>query len=139
MEANTFLGDLTTALVIALVPVAIGALGWVARTVVTYIKARTTAEHYALLRQLASAAVRASEQALKGRDGQIKLAAARSVVTNALLARGIVLSEEAIIAAVEASVWVEKGVFIEAEAATPVLADSIPAVDFSVTTSETGA
>ena len=132
MEASTFLSDLTTGLVVALIPVVIGALGWVARTVVTYVKARTTAEHYALLRQLASAAVRASEQALRGRDGQTKLSAAKSVVTNALLAKGIVLSEEAIVAAVEASVWVEKGVFIEAEAATPVLADSIPAVDFTV-------
>jgi LL-H family phage holin len=132
MEANTFLSDLTTGLVVALIPVLIGALGWVARTAVTYIKARTSAAHYDLLRQLASAAVRASEQALKGRDGQTKLAAAKAVVTNALLAKGIVLSEEAIVAAVEASVWVEKGVFIEAEAAIPVLADSIPAVDFTV-------
>jgi LL-H family phage holin len=132
MEANTFLSDLTTGLVVALIPVLIGALGWVARTVVTYVKARTTAAHYDLLRQLASAAVRASEQALKGRDGQTKLSAAKSVVTNALLAKGIVLSEEAIVAAVEASVWVEKGVFIEAESAAPVLVDSIPAVDFTV-------
>jgi LL-H family phage holin len=139
MEANTFLSDLTTGLVVALIPVLIGALGWVARTAVTYIKARTSASHYDLLRQLASAAVRASEQALKGRDGQTKLRAAKSVVTNALLARGIKLDEEAITAAIEASVWVEKGIFIDAEAATPVLADSIPAVDFSVTTSETGA
>ena len=132
MEANTFLSDLTTGLVVALIPVLIGALGWVARTVVTYVKARTTAAHYDLLRQLASAAVRASEQALKGRDGQTKLAAARSVVINALLSRGIRLDEEAVTAAIEASVWIEKGIFVEAEAATPVLADSIPAVDFTV-------
>ena len=132
MEANTFLSDLSTALVISLIPVAIGALGWVARTVVTYIKARTSAAHYDLLRQLASAAVRASEQALKGRDGQTKLAAAKAVVTNALLAKGIRLDEEAVTAAIEASVWIEKGIFIDAEAATPVLADSIPAVDFTV-------
>jgi hypothetical protein len=132
MEANTFLSDLTTGLVVALIPVVIGALGWIARTIVTYVKARTTAAHYDLLRQLASAAVRASEQALKGRDGQTKLAAARSVVINALLSRGIRLDEEAVTAAIEASVWIEKGIFVEAEAATPVLADSIPAVDFTV-------
>lgn len=139
MEANTFLSDLTTALVVTLVPVAVGALGWVARTVVTYLKARTTASHYEILRTLAAAAVRASEQALNGRDGQAKLAAAKAVVTNALLAKGIKLDEEAITAAIEASVWVEKGVFIDSESATPNLVDSIPAVDFSVTTSETGA
>ena len=132
MEANTFLSDLATGLVVALVPVVIGALGWVARAVVTHIKARTSAAHYDLLRQLASAAVRASEQALKGRDGQTKLAAARAVVTNALLAKGIKLDEEAITAAIEASVWVEKGVFVDAEAATPTLADALPAVDFTV-------
>jgi LL-H family phage holin len=113
MEANPFLSELATTFVIALVPVVIGAIGWIARAVVAEIKSRTNAAHYAILRQLASAAVRASEQTLKGKAGQEKLAAAKAVVTSALLAKGIRLDESEIATAIESAVFIEKGVWVD--------------------------
>jgi LL-H family phage holin len=104
---ETFASQLATALIIALVPVVIGGLGYVARSVVAFVKARTSAAHYALLEQLAAQAVAAAEQTMKSAAGKAKLEAAKAVVTNALLKKGIRLDEEQVVAAIEAAVYAE--------------------------------
>jgi LL-H family phage holin len=106
---NDILSQLATALVVALVPVAIGALGYLVRAAISYLKARTSAEHYALLEKLATQAVAAAEQTMKSSAGKAKLEAATAVVRNALLKKGIQLDESQIAAAIEAAVYVEKG------------------------------
>ena len=73
---DTFVSQLATAFVIAMVPVAVGALGYVAKSVVAYLKARATAEQLKILQQLASAAVSAVEQTLASKKGQEKKNAA---------------------------------------------------------------
>ena len=130
MEANPFLSELATALVIALVPVAIGALGFVARWVIAYIKARVAAEHYVVLSQLARRAVEAVEQTLKAEPSKAKLAAAKAAVVNALLAKGIKLDEAEIVSAIEAAVYAEKlNTTFVVEQSAPSVAAAIPAVD----------
>lgn len=132
---DPFLSQLATAFVLALVPVAVGALGYVAKSVVAYLKARATAEQLKVLQQLASAAVSAVEQTLASKKGQEKKAAALALVRSTLLSRGITLDEAAIEAAIESAVYQELGVKIELPAdfdapklvdalATPKLADA---------------
>jgi LL-H family phage holin len=104
---DTFASQLATAFIIALVPVLIGGLGYVARSLVALVKAKTSAAHYALLEQLAAQAVLAAEQTMKSAAGKAKLDAARAVVTSALLKKGIRLDEEQIVAAIEAAVYAE--------------------------------
>jgi LL-H family phage holin len=123
---NSILSTLVNNLIIALVPVLIGALGYLARAVVNYVKARTTAEHYAILQQLAIQAVQAAEQTLKSRAGEEKLAAAKSVVTAALLSRGIRLDEEQITAAIEAAVYVESGIQVDTANSAASISLSLP-------------
>lgn len=106
---NDILSQLATALVVALVPVVIGAIGYLVRAAISYLKARTSAEHYALLEKLAAQAVAAAEQTMKSSAGKAKLEAATAVVRSALLKKGIKLDEEQIAAAIEAAVYVEKG------------------------------
>ena len=130
MEANPFLSELATALVVALVPVAIGGLGFVARWVVAYIKARVAAEHYLVLSQLARRAVEAVEQTLKTESSKAKLAAAVAAVEGALLAKGIKLDENEIVNAIEAAVYAEKlNTTFVVEQSAPSVAAAIPAVD----------
>jgi LL-H family phage holin len=106
------LSQLATALVVALVPVIIGALGWIARSLVSYLKARASAEQLAILQQVAGAAVAAVEQTLRSEKGQAKKEAALALVRSTLLARGIRLDEAAIEAAIEAAVYKELGLTI---------------------------
>lgn len=130
MEVNPFLSELATALVVALVPVAIGALGFVARWAVAYIKARVAAEHYVVLSQLARRAVEAVEQTLKAESNKAKLAAAKAAVEGALLARGIKLAEEEVVSAIESAVYAEKlNTTFVVEQSAPSVAAAIPAVD----------
>lgn len=109
---DTLLSQLATALVVALVPVLIGALGWVARSVVAYLKTRATREQLAILQQVATAAVSAVEQTLRSKKGQEKKDAALALVRSTLLARGIKLDEAAIEAAIESAVFSELGLKI---------------------------
>jgi LL-H family phage holin len=104
---STFTSQLATALVIAMVPVIVGGLGYLARSVIAFVKAKTSAEQYAMLEKLAAQAVLAAEQTMKNSAGAKKLEAAKAVVTNALLKRGIVIDEQQVIAAIEAAVYTE--------------------------------
>ena len=105
---NDIVNAIATQLVIAMVPVIVGALAYLVRWLISYIKARTTAEHYRILVGLADQAVQAVEQTLKTKPAQEKLAAAKAVVMNALNSRGITIDELQVIAAIEAAVYNEK-------------------------------
>lgn len=119
---NDILSQLATALVVALVPVAIGAIGYVVRSVVALLKARATREQFAILEQVATAAVQAVEQTLKSAKNAEKKAAALSVVRSALLKKGITLDEAQIEAAIESAVYIEAGIRVDFSAI-----DSAPA------------
>jgi len=97
--------DIINALIVALVPVAIGALGWLANSVINYLKARLAAEHYALVEQIAASTVAAINQTLNSKAGEEKKAAAIALVRAECAKRGISLDEEAIGNAVEAAVY----------------------------------
>ena len=103
MESLT--SDLINALIIALVPVGIGALGWIARSVINYLKARLAAEHYALVEQIAASTVAAINQTLNSKAGEEKKAVAIALVRAECAKRGITLDEDAIGNAVEAAVY----------------------------------
>jgi LL-H family phage holin len=103
MESLT--SDILNALIVALVPVGIGALGWLARSLVNYLKARLAAEHYALVEQIAASTVAAINQTLNSKAGEEKRAAAIALVRAECAKRGITLDEEAIGNAVEAAVY----------------------------------
>jgi LL-H family phage holin len=106
---NTFLNTL----IIALVPVLVGGLGFVGNAVMNYLKARTTKEQFALLQELAVQAVRAVEQTAKSEVGKAKLEQARVIVRAQLITKGIVLDEEAITASIEAAVYQEFGKVVD--------------------------
>jgi len=103
MESLT--SDIVNALIVALVPVAIGALGWLANAVINYLKARLAAEHYAMLEKIAASTVAAINQTLNSKAGEEKKAAAIALVRAECAKRGITLDEEAIGNAVEAAVY----------------------------------
>jgi LL-H family phage holin len=105
---NPLMSDLLNALIVALVPVAIGALGWIANTVINYLKARMGAEQFAMLEALARTAVRSVEQTLKSEEGEAKKAAALALVKGECLKRGWALDDSAIGAAIEAAVYQER-------------------------------
>ena len=105
---DPFLSDIINALTLALVPVAIGALGYIARTAVNYLKARLSAEQFALAEKIAGATVASLEKTLKGKSGEEKRAAALALVRAECLKRGIRLDEQAIGNAIEAAVYREK-------------------------------
>jgi LL-H family phage holin len=105
---NPIINDLLNALIVGLVPVAIGALGYLARAVINYLKARLDTEQFAMLEALARTAVRSVEQTLKSEEGEAKRIAAMALVRSEAMKRGIKLNEEAISAAVEAAVYQER-------------------------------
>jgi LL-H family phage holin len=105
---NPIINDLLNALIVGLVPVAIGALGYLARAVINYLKARLDTEQFAMLEALARTAVRSVEQTLKTEEGAAKRIAAMALVRSEALKRGIRLNEDAISAAVEAAVYQER-------------------------------
>lgn len=108
MEPNTIVSEIATQAVIALVPVLIGALAFIAKEVYSWIKSRVTVQHMVILEQLASSAVSAIEQTLKTSAGKEKKEAALAICRQALLKRGIKLDEEQIAAAIEAEVYSRK-------------------------------
>ena len=138
---NDILSQLATALVVALVPVAIGAAGYLVRSVVSLLKAKATREQFAILEQVATAAVQAVAQTLKSAKGVEKKAAALAVVRSALLKKGITLDESQIEAAIESAVYIEAGIRvdfskIDGASAAAALPDVTPVVE---TAGETGA
>ena len=105
---NPLITDLLNALIIGLVPVAIGALGYVGKQVIGYLKARMGAEQFALVEALARTAVRSIEQTLGTEEGEAKKAAALALVKSECLKRGYKLDDAAIGAAIEAAVYQER-------------------------------
>ena len=105
---NPLITDLLNALIIGLVPVAIGALGYVGKQVIGYLKARMGAEQFAMVEALARTAVRSIEQTLSTEEGEAKKAAALALVKSECLKRGYKLDDAAIGAAIEAAVYQER-------------------------------
>lgn len=102
---DPFLTDLVNALIVALVPVAIGGIGYLARAIIGYLKARMGAEQYRIVEMVAATTVASLEQSLKGKAGQEKKEAALALVRAECLKRGIKLDEDAIQSAIEAAVY----------------------------------
>jgi LL-H family phage holin len=105
---NPLINDLLNALIIGLVPVAIGALGYVGKQVIGYLKARMGAEQFAMVEALARTAVRSIEQTLGSEEGEAKKSAALALVKSECLKRGYKLDDAAIGAAIEAAVYQER-------------------------------
>ena len=105
---DPFVSDLINALIVALIPVAIGALGWIARSVIGYLKARINAEQYQMLEKIAATTVASLSQTLATKAGAEKKAAAVALVRAECAKRGLSLDEEAISTAIEAAVYRER-------------------------------
>ena len=102
---DPLVNDLLNALIVALVPVAIGALGYLANEVIKLLQANVSREQYAMLEKIAAATVASINQTLASKAGEEKKAAALSLVRSECAKRGIKLDEEAIGNAVEAAVY----------------------------------
>lgn len=102
---DQFYSDLINTLIVALVPVAIGALGYLANQVINLIKANISREQYAMLEKIAAATVASINQTLSSKAGEEKKQAALALVRSECAKRGIKLDEEAIGNAVEAAVY----------------------------------
>lgn len=100
-----FYSDLINTLIVALVPVAIGALGYLANQVINLIKTNISREQYAMLEKIAAATVASINQTLSSKAGEEKKQAALALVRSECAKRGIKLDEEAIGNAVEAAVY----------------------------------
>jgi LL-H family phage holin len=105
---DPFVSDLINALFVALIPVGIGALGWIARSVIGYLKARMNAEQYQMLEKIAATTVASLSQTLSTKAGAEKKAAAIALVRAECAKRGLSLDEEAISTAIEAAVYRER-------------------------------
>ena len=108
MSFDPFASELATALIVALVPVVIGGLGYLARAAVGYLRARVSAEHFTMVEQIASSVVAGVEMTLRGKAGEEKKAAALALVRSECAKRGIVLDEAQIVTAIEAAVYRER-------------------------------
>lgn len=102
---DQFYSDLINTLIVALVPVAIGALGYLANQVINLIKTNISREQYAMLEKIAAATVASINQTLNSKAGEEKKQAALALVRSECAKRGIKLDEEAIGNAVEAAVY----------------------------------
>lgn len=105
---NPLISDLLNALIVGLVPVAIGALGYLGKQVVDFLQARMSTEQFAMVEALARTAVRSIEQTLSTEEGEAKKAAALALVKAECLKRGYKLDDAAIGAAIEAAVYQER-------------------------------
>lgn len=105
---NPIISDLLNALIVGLVPVAIGALGYLGKQVVDFLQARMSTEQFAMVEALARTAVRSIEQTLGTEEGEAKKAAALALVKAECLKRGYKLDDAAIGAAIEAAVYQER-------------------------------
>lgn len=101
---DQFRSDLVNAVVIALVPVVIGGIGYLGTQIARYLRARMNAEAYAMLEKIASTVVASVEKTLASEDGQVKKDAALALVQAEALKRGITLDLEQLENAVEAAV-----------------------------------
>jgi LL-H family phage holin len=102
---DQIVNDLINALIIGLVPVAIGALGYIGNQVIKLIQANVSREQYAMLEKIAAATVASINQTLATKAGEEKKLAALALVRSECAKRGIKLDEEAIGNAVEAAVY----------------------------------
>jgi LL-H family phage holin len=102
---DQFTSDIINGIIVALIPVAIGALGYVAKQVINLIQANVSKEQYAMLEKIAAATVASINQTLASKAGEEKKAAALALVRSECAKRGIKLDEEAIGNAVEAAVY----------------------------------
>lgn len=102
---DPLVNDLLNALIIGLVPVAIGALGYIGNQVIKLIQANVSREQYAMLEKIAAATVASINQTLASKAGEEKKSAALALVRSECAKRGIKLDEEAIGNAVEAAVY----------------------------------
>ena len=105
---DQFTSDIINGLIMALIPVAIGAVGYLAKQVITLIKANLSREQYAMLEKIAAATVQSLNQTLSSKAGEGKKAAALALVRDECAKRGIRLDEQAIVTAIEAAVYREK-------------------------------
>jgi len=105
---NPLISDLLNALIVGLVPVAIGALGYLGKQLVDYLQARMSTEQFAMVEALARTAVRSIEQTLGTEEGEAKKDAALALVKAECLKRGYRLDDAAIGAAIEAAVYQER-------------------------------
>jgi LL-H family phage holin len=105
---NPIISDLLNALIVGLVPVAIGALGYLGKQVIDFLQARMSTEQFVMVEALARTAVRSIEQTLSTEEGEAKKAAALALVKSECLKRGYKLDDEAIGAAIEAAVYQER-------------------------------
>ena len=105
---NPLISDLLNALIVGLVPVAIGALGYLGKQLVDYLQARMSTEQFAMVEALARTAVRSIEQTLGTEEGEAKKTAALALVKAECLKRGYKLDDAAIGAAIEAAVYQER-------------------------------
>lgn len=110
-------GELLSIFLNALVPAfataIVAALGYLGKQLINYVKARTTAEQYAILQVLATEAVRAVEQTAKSDAGKAKFTKAKTLVEAQLLSRGIRLETDVIAATIEAAVYKEFGTVVD--------------------------
>ena len=102
--SDQFVSDLVNAALMALIPVLIGAVGYLAKQVIAYLKAKTNAEAYAMIEKVAASVVASVEQTLASEEGQVKKDAAVALVQAEALKRGITLDVEQLENAVEAAV-----------------------------------
>ena len=102
---DPIVNDLLNTLIVGLVPVVIGALGYLANEVIKLLQANVSREQYAMLEKIAAATVASINQTLASKAGEEKKAAALSLVRSECAKRGIKLDEEAIGNAVEAAVY----------------------------------
>jgi len=102
---DPLVNDLLNALIVGLVPVAIGALGYLANEIIKLIQANVSREQYAMLEKIAAATVASINQTLASKAGEEKKTAALALVRSECAKRGIKLDEEAIGNAVEAAVY----------------------------------
>jgi LL-H family phage holin len=105
---NPIISDLLNALIVGLVPVAIGALGYLGKQVIDFLQARMSTEQFVMVEALARTAVRSIEQTLGTEEGEAKKAAALALVKSECLKRGYKLDDAAIGAAIEAAVYQER-------------------------------
>lgn len=102
---DPFVSDIVNALIVALVPVVIGGLGYLANEVIKLIQANVSREQYAMLEKIAAATVASINQTLSSKAGEEKKQAALALVRDECAKRGIKLDEQAIGNAVEAAVY----------------------------------
>ena len=68
---DSLVSDIVNATLVALIPVVIGGLAYLARQVAGYLKARMNAEAYAIVEKIAATVVASVEKTLSSEEGQV--------------------------------------------------------------------